>query len=183
MFELLQLIWIVLVDAALSLDNALLISTVANDVKEEDRDKVKLYGIAGAVIARLVLAFFAGFLLKFTAFTLVGGAYLVWVAWNMWRKHDRKQELGGAGFFGPIAQVIIADVMMSGDNVLAIAHTARGNGWLMVFGIVLSIALMFVATKWISLALEKWPRLFYGACGIVAATGLHMVWAGAFTRV
>jgi YjbE family integral membrane protein len=189
MFAILQLAWIVLIDAALSLDNAVLISTVANEVPEEQREQVKLYGILGAVIARIALAFCAGWLLQYTAFTLVGGAYLVYVAWHMWKKHEKKDaetaEKKGwwDSMFGPVAQVIIADVMMSGDNILAIAHTARGNGWLMAFGIVLSIGLMFVATKLVSWLLETYPKAFYGACGIVAATGVHMVWVGAFTRV
>jgi YjbE family integral membrane protein len=189
MYAILQLAWIVLIDAALSLDNAVVISTVANEVPEEKREQVKTYGILGAVVARIFFAFCAGWLLRYTAFTLAGGVYLVWVAYSMWRKHEKKEADAPAkkgwwdNMFGPVAQVIIADVMMSGDNILAIAHTARGNGWLMAFGIVLSIGLMFAATKFVSWLLETYPKTFYAACGVVAITGVHMVWIGAFTKV
>lgn len=186
MFQLFQLVWIVLVDAALSLDNAVLICGVAKNVPEAERDRVKVFGVLGAVVARIAFAFLGAWLLRYAAFTLIGGGYLLFVAWNMWRKHGESEKTDKKWWehmFGPIPQIIVADVMMSGDNVLAIAHTARGNVWLMTFGIVLSIALMFFAMRWIAVALERFKWAFPAACGIVAATGAHMVWIGIFTRV
>jgi YjbE family integral membrane protein len=183
MNELLALIAVVMVDVALSLDNAVLISAVAEDVPEQQRSRVKLYGIAGAVVARIVFALAASWFLKFTAFTLLGGVYLVKVAWDMWRKKEGDGSVGGRDWFGPVARIIVADVIMSMDNILAVAHNARQHSAIMCFGIVLSIVLMFLATNVVSLVLKRYPRSYYAACAIVAATGLHMVWHGAFALV
>lgn len=183
MNELFALIAVVLVDVALSLDNAVLISAVAEDVPEQQRSRVKLYGIIGAVIARIVFALAAAWFLKFTAFTLLGGVYLVKVAWDMYR---HKQETGSAGsknLFGPVLRIIVADIVMSLDNILAVAHNAREHSAVMIFGIVLSIGLMFLATNLVSLVLKRWPQSYYAAVAIVALTGIHMVWHGAFTLV
>jgi YjbE family integral membrane protein len=181
--ELFALIAVVLVDVALSLDNAVLISAVAEDVPEQQRSRVKLYGIVGAVVARIGFALVASWLLKFTFFTLLGGIYLVKVAWDMYR---HKQESGSAGsknFFGPVARIVIADIVMSMDNILAVAHNAREHSVIMAIGIILSIGLMFLATNLVSLVLKRWPKSYYACVAIVAATGLHMVWHGAFTLV
>jgi len=200
MFELFQLAWIVLVDAALSFDNAILISARANALPEAERETAKVYGILGAVVARIVFAFFGTWLLRYAAFTVVGGLYLLWVSWDMLRKHGQPEAEAPKWWekmFGPVPQIILADVMMSGDNVLAIAHTARGNLWLMVFGIVLSIGLMFYAARWVSrvIAWEPvvlgwkpelfgWrPQMFHLAVLVVALTGANMTWIGFWTKV
>jgi YjbE family integral membrane protein len=183
MNELLALIAVVAVDVALSLDNAVLISAVAEDVPEQQRSRVKLYGIAGAVVARIVFALAASWILKLAFATALGGAYLVKVAWDMWRKKEQGGSAGSKDWFGPVARIIVADVVMSMDNVLAVAHNARQHSVIMCFGIVLSIVLMFLATNLVSLVLKRWPKSYYVACCIVAATGLHMVWHGALAQV
>ena len=183
MNELFALIAVVLVDVALSLDNAVLISAVAEDVPEQQRSRVKLYGIIGAVIARIVFALMASWLLRFTFFTLLGGVYLVKVAWDMYRHKAETSNEDRSNFFGPVLRIVAADIVMSLDNILAVAHNARQHTAIMVFGIVLSIALMFLATTLVSAALKRWPKSYYLACLIVALTGIHMVWHGAFTLV
>lgn len=183
MYELIALLRVIAVDVALSLDNAVLISAVAQDVPEAERQKVKLMGIGGAVLARVVLALFTSFFLKYTAFTFLGGAYLVWVAWSMWRHKEREGNAGSKSLFGPVLRIVIADVVMSMDNILAVAHSARGHNTIMVFGIALSIVLMFAATGLISAGLKRWPWTFQLAVMVVAITGAHMLWSGAFTRV
>jgi len=183
MNELFALIAVILVDVALSLDNAVMISVVAESVPEEQRSRAKLYGIGGAVVARLLFALVASWLLKFTLFTLAGGAYLVKVAWDMRHRNEPKSDGAPSSLFGPVVRIMLADVVMSLDNVLAVAHNAREHTAIMLFGLVLSITLMFFATKLISLMIEREPRLYYLAVGIVALTGVHMVWHGAFTLV
>jgi YjbE family integral membrane protein len=181
--EFLALIAVILVDVALSLDNAVLISAVAEDVPEEQRSRVKLYGIVGAVIARIGCAFAAQLFLQYALFAVLGGAYLVKVAWDMLRHKQESDAPRKRDMFGPVMRIIIADVLMSFDNILAVAHSASGHRGIMAFGIALSIGLMFLATTLVSAALKRWPRSFYLAVTIVALTGVHMVWHGAFTLV
>jgi YjbE family integral membrane protein len=172
------------------------------------RKRAILIGIAAAAGMRIVFALFATQLLDVVGLLLVGGLLLLWVCWKLWREirrgghateavaadvldHKEDQSLHGvpvdtAGakpepktFRQAITQIIIADVSMSLDNVLAVAGTARHHLWVLVVGLALSVALMGVAATFIATLLRRYPWIQYVGLALIAWVALAMIWEGA----
>ena len=131
---------VVIIDVVLAGDNAIVVAVAAAGLPPEKRRRVILLGIAGATLLRVVFAYFAARLLMIIGLTLAGGVLLLWVAWKMFRETRRMRAARQAGP-GPdrgartsrtsparvLGLIILADVSMSLDNVLAVAGTARGQ--------------------------------------------------------
>ena len=161
---------VILIDLVLAGDNAIVIGLAAAGLPKEMRAKAILMGIAAATVLRIVFALGTTWLLGITGLLLAGGILLLWVCWKMWRElreghadEERGAEAvsgmdlnadgsiasGGARktFRQAATQIVIADVSMSLDNVLAVAGAAHDHPWILVFGLVLSIALMGLAAS------------------------------------
>lgn len=191
---------VLMIDLVLAGDNAVVIALAAQGVREEQRAKVILIGIAGATILRAAFAVIATQLLAIVGLLLAGGILLLWVAWKLWRElresrghHESATELqlktrdlsaasaekpaqktlGQAAF-----QIVLADVSMSLDNVLAVAGAAREHPYILVAGLVLSVALMGVAASFISGLLKRYHWLVYVGLAIILYVALHMIWEG-----
>lgn len=177
--------WVVLIDLALSLDNAALISLTARGVSEESRWLVQYTGVFFAVLFRIAFALIAAVFLRYAAFTAVGGLYLLWVCWRMVRDRDAPVATVSLGWslLGPVMQIVTADLMMSADNVIAVGAIARNNPAALVFGLMLSVSLMMLATELFSRVLRRWPETFYAAVGCVLLTAARMLWESGFARV
>jgi YjbE family integral membrane protein len=198
---------VLMIDLVLAGDNAVAVGLAAAALAPEQRKKAILIGLAAAVVLRIGFALITVQLLAIIGLLLAGGVLLLWVCWKMWRElqeqrtHDQAEaeaELetalsahhGGGpppealglkrkSFGAALLQIMIADVTMSLDNVLAVAGAAHEHPWIMVFGLILSIGLMGVAATFIAKLLTRHRWIGYVGLVIVLYVALHMVWDGA----
>lgn len=198
MIALLQVIGI---DLVLAGDNAIVIGLAAAGLPKEMRAKAILVGILAATVLRIAFASAATQLMAITGLLLAGGILLLWVCWKMWRElreghaadsNNAEEALEGADLnndgriapakaktFGQAAlQIIIADVSMSLDNVLAVAGAAREHPSVLVIGLALSIALMGLAASFVARLLNKYRWIAYIGLAIIVYVALKMIWEG-----
>lgn len=152
---------IILFDLILSGDNAVVIGVVASRLQGRQRRWAIIIGAGGAVVLRIALASIATLLLQAPAISLIGGLALFWVAWRLLKPEGDEDHEAATSFPEAIRLIILADVVMSLDNVLTVAGTAHGNIPLLVFGLALSIPLLFVGAGLIALATDKAPIIIY----------------------
>jgi YjbE family integral membrane protein len=191
--ELIALFQIIVIDVVLAGDNAIVVGMAASRVAPEMRAKVIFWGIAGAVLLRIGFAAVTVQLLAIVGLTLAGGILLLWVCWKMYRelRHEPKAASAGAavsgsdadtggqlGFWGAIVQIIVADVSMSLDNVLAVAGAAKGHTGVLVIGLAIAVALMALAASYIARLLARFPWLTWVGLIIVLYVALEMMWRG-----
>lgn len=187
-FDLKAFISIIFIDLVMSGDNALIIGMAAAGLPAELRKKAIFYGIIAATVLRIMFAAIAVQLLSIIGLTLAGGLLLMWVAYMMWqeiRTHtvdeneaDKPKDDAPKTVRSAMTSIIIADVSMSLDNVLAVAGAAHEAPGMLVFGLVLSIALMAFAANFIAVVLEKHKWLAYLGLIVVTYVALEMVWRG-----
>jgi len=192
---------VIMIDLVLAGDNAIVIGLAAAGLPKDQRTKVILIGIAAATLLRIVFALLTTQLLQIVGLLLAGGLLLLWVCWKMWRElrtpHEEMVEaeeaLSGADINadGTIAgkaprktfaqaawQIVIADVSMSLDNVLAVAGAARDHPYVLIFGLVLSIALMGIAAGFIANLLQKHRWIAYVGLAVILYVALDMIYRG-----
>ncbi|HEY4133797.1 MAG TPA: TerC family protein [Alphaproteobacteria bacterium] len=194
------LLQVIMIDLVLAGDNAIVIGLAAAGLPSAQRTKAIVVGIAAATLLRIGFAGITTQLLQIVGLLLAGGILLVWVSWKMWRElraqhHEEKAALEGlanqdlnadgtiAGgprktFVQAAWQIIVADVSMSLDNVLAVAGAAREHPWVLVTGLVLSIALMGLAAGFIAKLLQKHRWIAYVGLAVIVYVALEMVYRG-----
>jgi YjbE family integral membrane protein len=189
------LLSVVVVDVVLAGDNAIVVGMAAAGLPVERRRTVIILGIAVATVLRILLAYFAVQLLAIIGMTLAGGVLLLWVAWKMYREFRQTrvdERIAAAGDARcrtrsrirqksagqALTQIVLADVSMSLDNVLAVAGIARGHFELLAFGLVLSVALMGVASTYIARLLDRHFWISWIGLGIITFVALRMIWEG-----
>ena len=183
----LALAQVVMIDLVLAGDNAIVVGLAASRVPAEQRARVILWGVVGAVATRIVFALITLQLLAIVGLVLAGGILLLWVCWKMYR--DLRGQGGHAGaeaadrkplsVSSAIMSIVIADVSMSLDNVLAVAGAAREHWEVLIGGLILSIALMAVASSLIAKLLASKPWISWIGLAIVLYVALDMIWRGA----
>lgn len=191
--DLIVLAQVLAIDLMLAGDNAVAVGLAAAGLDPKKRRTAILAGLAAAVVLRITFAVLATRLLGVIGLTLAGGLILMWVCWKMWRDlrtHHPDPPMGAApdsavkpagkpkSFGGALLQIMLADLSMSLDNVLAVAGAAREHPALLVFGLLLSIALMGVAASWIARILNNMRWLGYVGLLVVVYVAAHMVWDG-----
>ena len=197
------LIQVVMINLVLSGDNAVVIGLAAAGLPSEQRKRAILIGIIAATVLRILCAGIATQLLQLLGLQLAGGILLLWVCWKMWRElHTAPQGQQGGdetlvayapGGSGTVAgglgrktfgqatlQIVVADVSMSLDNVLAVAGAAREHPIVLAFGLLLSIALMGVAADLIARLLNKQRWIAYVGLAIVLYVACEMIYRGAY---
>jgi YjbE family integral membrane protein len=189
--EMHALLQVVIVDLVLAGDNAIVVGLVAASVPLEYRKKVILFGILAATILRILFSFVALQLLAITGLIFAGGLLLLWVGWKLWREIQQARakagdscEIGDAvpepkSFRGALFQIVLADVSMSLDNVLAVAGAARHHTWVLVVGLTLSVALMAWASTFIADLLKRYHWVAYIGLVVVFYIAGSMIWEGA----
>jgi YjbE family integral membrane protein len=188
---------VVMIDLVLAGDNAIVIGLAAAGLPKEQRNKAILIGVIAATALRIVFAGLTIQLLQIVGLLLAGGILLLWVCWKMWRElrttheeekaaEDALEGTDGAATGAPRKtfaqaawQIVVADVSMSLDNVLAVAGAAREHPYVMIFGLVLSIALMGLAASFIARVLQRYRWIAYIGLLIILYVALKMVYSGA----
>jgi YjbE family integral membrane protein len=196
------LLQVIMIDLVLAGDNAIVIGLAAAGLPKEQRTKAIVIGIVAATVLRIGFAAATTQLLQIVGLLLAGGVLLLWVCWKMWRELRTSHAEETAGFEaleekdinsdGTIAggaprktfaqaawQIVIADVSMSLDNVLAVAGAAREHPGILVFGLILSIALMGIAASFIARLLQRHRWIAYVGLAIILYVSLEMIWRGA----
>jgi YjbE family integral membrane protein len=189
--QLIALAQIIVIDFTLAGDNAIVVGLAASRVDPRIRAKVIVFGIAGAVVLRVLFAGVATQLLTIVGLTFAGGILLLWVCWKMYREltiqHAEPALAGmpGSGgdaytmsFGAAITQIIIADVSMSLDNVLAVAGAAKGELWILVVGLTVAIVFMAALSAYIAGLLAKYPWISWVGLLIIVYVALEMIWTG-----
>jgi YjbE family integral membrane protein len=182
---------IVLIDLTLSGDNAIIIGLAAAGLPPDQRRRAIAIGIIAATLLRVAFASVTYVLLEIVGLTLAGGILLLWVTHKMWREtrsgatspHETGAEAGDVAvppktLTSAIVSILVADVTMSLDNVLAVAGAAHGYPGMLIFGLALSIALMAVAANLVASLLERHRWLAYLGVAVVAYVALDMIWRG-----
>ena len=193
--ELSALLQVIVVDLVLAGDNAIVIGLVAAGLPAKDRTRVIALGIVAATLMRIAFAAVTVQLLQIVGLLLAGGLVLLWVAWKLWREirarreEARAPEPSGhapAAEHAPpkrmrdaVVQIVVADVSMSLDNVLAVAGIARDHTWVLVVGLVLSVAFMGLAAAWIARQLENRPWIAYVGLAVIFYVAMAMIVEGA----
>ncbi len=183
MQELVALAQVVMIDIALAGDNAVVVGMAVAGLPARQRRPAILLGIAGATVIRIGLGAVALQLLAIIGLLLAGGVLLLWVCWRMYRELRQAQHPGDAGRHGKtlrqaMLQIILADLSMSLDNVLAVAGAAHGNTWVLATGLLLSVALMGLAANLIARLLERRRWIAWIGLLIVLYVALTMIWHG-----
>ncbi|EGG35708.1 MULTISPECIES: TerC family protein [Paenibacillus] len=168
---------ILVINLVLSGDNALVIAMASKDLPEIHRKRAVWIGTAGAVLLRCILTFVAVLLLKIPFLQAGGALLLIWIAVKlmMQKEHDPSSMARASTIWGAVNTILIADFVMSLDNVLAIAGLANGDLSLIVIGIILSIPIVVWGSGMISRLLQKFPVLLYIGAGILAFTAGEML--------
>jgi len=192
--QLVALVQVTLIDLVLAGDNAIVVGLAASRVDPSLRSKVIFWGIAGAVVLRILFALLTTQLLAIVGLTLAGGILLLWVCWKMYRElhhHSAPRpspvgagvaavpsEASHMSFWRALTQIIIADVSMSLDNVLAVAGAAKGHTWVLVVGLAIAVILMAVAATYIAVLLAKFPFITWIGLIVILYVALDMMWRG-----
>jgi YjbE family integral membrane protein len=178
---------VVAIDLVLSGDNAVVIGLAVAGLPLALRKKAIVFGILVATILRIIFAATTVYLLQIPGLLLIGGLLLAWVCWNMWteiRGSDQEQvtmtddDDVKIGMRRALRNIIIADVSMSLDNVLAVAGAARDHIEILVFGLVLSIALMAFAANYIASLLDRYRWIAYVGVTIIVWVSGDMIYRG-----
>ncbi len=183
--ELLELVEVVFVNLVLSADNAIVVGIAVAGLPAAQRLRVMALGIAGATVLRIVFAAFTVQLLEIVGLLLVGGLLLLWICWKLWSEL-RSGKLSAEAATGAhpktmreaVWQIVVADVSMSLDNVLAVAGVAREHLWVLVVGLVLSIAFMGLAAALIAKLLNKHAWIAYVGLAVIVYVSARMIWDG-----
>ena len=192
---------VIMIDLVLAGDNAIVIGMAAAGLPKELRNKAILVGIIAATVLRIGFAVVAVQLLQVVGLLLVGGLLLAWVCWKMWRelrdsRHSdaleslEDSDLNADGSVAKSApqktfsqaawQIVIADISMSLDNVLAVAGAARDHPNVLIIGLVLSIALMGLAATFIAKLLTNHRWIAYVGLAIIVYVAVDMIYRGAY---
>ncbi|MGV8985015.1 MAG: TerC family protein [Cypionkella sp.] len=196
------LLGVIGIDLVLAGDNAIVIGMAAAGLPKDLRTKAIIIGVMAATVLRIVFAVTATQLLAITGLTLAGGILLLWVCWKMWRELRKSQEADNAAealancdlnadgevakgaprksFAQAAWQIVIADISMSLDNVLAVAGAAKEHPGVLIFGLALSVALMGLAASFIAGLLHKHRWIAFVGLAIILYVSLHMIYEGAF---
>jgi YjbE family integral membrane protein len=194
--EILIVLQVIFINVVLSGDNAIVVGMAAAGTPPAIRSKVIFYGITGAVILRVLLALLAVQFLQVVGLLFAGGVLLLWVCWKLYSEiresaaqhfgTDALSEMGGSEVAAESTktlgeamwQILVADVSMSLDNVLAVAGAARDHPYIMAAGLVLSVAIMGAAATIVARLLDRYKSLAWLGLIVIVYVAVRMIWEG-----
>ena len=173
---------IILIDLVLAGDNAIIIGMVASKFPLEQRKKIIFWGIGGAVILRIILTLLTAYLLQITGLRLLGGLLLLYIVYKLYTDvikgsdHDEDIKVDNSSFLKAIWTILLADFTMSLDNVLGVAGAAGDHYELLVFGLILSIALMATAATLISNWIKKYKWIAWAGLIAILIVAIELIY-------
>jgi YjbE family integral membrane protein len=171
------LVSIVLIDLILAGDNAVVIAMAVRSLPHKQRMRGIAFGAGAAVFLRVVLTFFASQLLQIEFIKFVGGAVILWVAVKLFVEGSPDEEVNKEAktLWQAVWVIIIADLTMSTDNVLAVAGASKGNLFLLVFGLGLSIPFVVFTSNLLSMLMDRYPFVIYIGAAVLGRVGGEMM--------
>jgi YjbE family integral membrane protein len=185
---------VILVDLVLAGDNAIVIAMAVASFPARQRAQLLMIGICAATVVRVLFAVATVHLMQIVGLMLAGGLLLLWVCWKLWRESEsvRTMELSPAGIYSggasaqpptktvgkAITQIVVADISMSLDNVLAVAGIARDHTWVLIFGLTLSIAFMGFCATVLARWLQRYHWIAYVGLITILYVAVSMIWDG-----
>lgn len=170
---------IIMIDLLLSGDNAVVIALACRNLPEAQRRKGILYGVGGAIGLRVLLTFFAVGLLSLPYLKLVGALLLLWIGIKLIlpeeESHGESNIKAEAHLWGAIKTIIVADFVMSLDNVLGVAAAAHGNVWLLAFGLIVSIPLIAWSSQLVLRLIDRYPWIIYAGGALLGYVAGEML--------
>ena len=181
--DLAALAQVVLIDITLAGDNAVVVGMAVAGLPGRHKRRAIVLGIGGATVIRIALGAIALQLLAIIGLLLAGGILLLWVCWKMYRELRGPRAHGGIGrsrktLTQAMIQIVLADLSMSLDNVLAVAGAASGSTWVLMLGLLLSVVLMGVAANLLAAVLERQRWIAWAGLLIVLYVAVSMIWDG-----
>ena len=173
---------IILIDLVLAGDNAIIIGMVASQFPAEQRKKIIFWGIGGAVILRIILTLLTAYLLQITGLRLIGGLLLLYIVYKLYvdvikgSAHNEDVKVDNSSFLKAIWTILLADFTMSLDNVLGVAGAAGDHYKLLVFGLVLSIALMAFAATLIANWIKKYKWIAWAGLLAILIVAIELIY-------
>jgi YjbE family integral membrane protein len=176
---------VLMIDIALAGDNAVVVGMAVAGLPARQQRPAIILGIGGATLIRIGFGAIALRMLELLGLLLAGGLLLLWVCWKMFRELRRQSHAGASDAVRPrkslaqaMLQIILADVSMSLDNVLAVAGAAGGSVWVLAAGLAISVVLMGIAAGVLARILERQRWIAWAGLLIVLYVALHMIWQG-----
>ena len=173
---------IILIDLVLAGDNAIIIGMVASKFPTEQRKKIIFWGIGGAVVLRIILTLLTAYLLQITGLRLIGGLLLLYIVYKLYVDvikgvtYEDNIKVDNSSFFKAIWTILLADFTMSLDNVLGVAGAAGDHYKLLIFGLVLSIALMAFAATLISNWIKKYKWIAWAGLLAILIVAIELIY-------
>ncbi|MEN9481868.1 MAG: hypothetical protein RLZZ298_3263 [Pseudomonadota bacterium] len=168
---------IILIDIVLSGDNAVVIALACRNLTPEQRKTGIFWGVAGAISLRVVLTVFAAMVMGLPWLKLVGGLLLIWIAVKLMLPEEQEGHdiKASANLWGAVKTIIVADFVMSLDNVIAVAGAAHGSLALLLFGLAVSIPLIVWSSQLILHWMERWPVIILLGAGLLGYVAGQMI--------
>ena len=174
---------IVFIDLVLAGDNAIIIGMIASQFPTDKRKKIIFFGIGAAVILRIIFTLITAYLLQITGIRLIGGILLLYVCYKLYvdvvkinNKEKNNLKIDNSSFLKAITTIIIADITMSLDNVLGVAGAARDHYFLLIFGLLLSIALMATAATLVAKWIKKYKVIAWIGLFAILAVAIDLIY-------
>lgn len=168
---------IVFIDILLAGDNAVVIALAVRSLPKEQRRTGIIFGAAAAVALRVILTFFVAQLLKINFLKLAGGALILWIAVKLFIEGVPEDESikESKSLVQAIRMIVVADLTMATDNMLAVAGASHGNFFLLLFGLALSIPLVVLTSNLLSMLMDRYPIIIYIGAAILGRVGAEMI--------
>jgi YjbE family integral membrane protein len=168
---------IVLIDLVLAGDNAVVIALAVKSLPPRERRTGIAIGAALAVVLRVGLTFFASQLLEIEFVKLIGGLLILWIAVKLLAENAGGEEntKQAASLKHAIWLILVADITMSTDNILAVAATSKGHLGLLIFGLGLSIPFVVVTSNFLAMLMDRYPAIVWIGAGILGRVGAEMI--------
>jgi YjbE family integral membrane protein len=175
---------IIVIDLLLAGDNALVIALAVRALPKRQRRMALLCGAWLAVLIRVAVTFLAAKLLEVEYVQFAGGAFVVWIAVKVLRdaRAQERASVSPGELWRAIGSIVVADLTMSTDNILAVAGASKGNIWLIVFGLALSIPLVVSSSTFLALIMDKYPVTMYVGVAILGRVAGEMMLGDALVR-
>ena len=170
------LLLIIMIDLVLAGDNAVVIGMAARNVPEDKRNKVIFWGTAGAIIIRILATLVVVWLLKIPGLHLAGGLLLIWISYKLLISNEGHGNIKAkSSVLQAIGTIIIADMAMGLDNVIAIAGASHGSMTLVIIGLLISVPIMVYGSTLVMKLMDRYPIVIYIGAGILAYTAGKMI--------